>query len=1507
MKKIYTYISMIALAAIAAGCAKEIDTQEQDIIEKTVSGEVISGDITVTLAVPESPDTKTALGAKDGSSYPVYWSAGDVITLNGTAATEFTPASGNATATASFKVNNLAAPYNFLYCGVSGQSAQVSFPSTQNYVADGFDPAAMPMYASVNSLNSAINFNHVGALLKFSLTGSKKIDSVTLTAADGTKSLSGTFTIGSGSNGILNGSLTPASGGGAINYNFGGHKQLSDTPFVFYVAVPAGTYQGGITLEIVDNDSGHMNMTVLDGSSNTLAAGKVVEFDNVVYIPAKENNLKQIWNTATFQEFVAAVAGGNKTLNARLTPSAASIDLSSIASSFESIEDYKGTFDGNGKTLSGLDKPMFATLKGVVKNLTLNSTINATAADEYHWGMFAKQIIPSSEVDDLPGLQNCTAQGSITWTPSSAVNSMMTLGGLVGNNKGGTISGCANEATVTFANNGTTNENQPSIGGVVGRTQKGGEGLTYQGDISNCTNNGTVVCAAQFSQNIYIGGVLGYQVEKAETMSGCVNHGLVKVASTASTGGALQLGGVIGMGKGTIESCTNASDGVVTSEAGFTSSSYLCQGGVVGRLNRESDSYSGLSNAGTINVGAITTSTSTGVYVGGVVGRCNEGAALTEMTNSGSINASLKDPAFTTFIGGIVSRVTKSLSNCNSTGGTINFTGSSASGALYIGGIVGYTNAADVAISSCTSAMTINVGGAFSPTSDNFYATGGIIGNVAIASASVSDCLNTGNITVSQDLTSKGYTYLGGVAGRTQGSITDSSNGGTVSFTGRNSAQNPFIGGVVGDTPDDSSISISGKYSSASATNYGNVVINTSTQTNKYFYVGGVVGRARATVTATNAGQINILKLKCTRMYMGGVVGTNSREMGSGNANLADGDITVSGLNVNSDYLYLGGISGLNSAAVTSATNAGDIITTDGSTCKKSLYVGGIVGRGEANISSCTNSGLVSNGCPQASDGSYTQVGGIVGYNNGDSAITDCTNTGNVTNSGNSAGYLYVGGITSETDSNITNCSNSGNVSNSGEATVQKDDTKVYQINVGGIAAHNGAKTIESCHNTGAVSNSGDSGAGIMVGGISGEATGGAYVTCYNTGAISNTGFAYDSAERGDAALGGLVGFLNGNVILTGISSAYNYNNGPISESSTTAFIAVGGIAGIVKGNCELSFVKNLANGDITCSNNTRKKLYVGGCVGVVQRLFTMDDASNAGDLTFSNITIHNSNTSNALAGGVIGAFSDAAADTVDGVAESETVKEAEFTFYRLTNSGRIMVPSSSSGNNMKSEGTKSTAYSYFGGVSGVGDTYSKNFYNCTNSGRIQIYNQVKSRIGGVLAYTNHNPTGCVNTGSINYCRYKGGYQSGNGEVGGVVGYMNIETPTDLTNDATVRTAGSSPNCYTGGIVGRTNASTIGFKNCYVGTTNGDTSNRYNISGAGESSDGTTDAYGSGSAGLFSSDGNTAHAWDFDGCKIKNGTKCQNVTMTSSNYSHYLIGRNQATSVTNAPTFVDSF
>ena len=87
----------------------------------------------------------------------------------------------------------------------------------------------------------------------------------------------------------------------------------------------------------------------------------------------------------------------------------------------------------------------------------------------------------------------------------------------------------------------------------------------------------------------------------------------------------------------------------------------------------------------------------------------------------------------------------------------------------------------------------------------------------------------------------------------------------------------------------------------------------------------------------------------------------------------------------------------------------------------------------------------------------------------------------------------------------------------------------------------------------------------------------------------------------------------------------------------------------------------------------------------------------------------------------------------------------------------------------------------------------------------------------------------------------------------------------------------------------------VAFLRCKVGTTNGDSSGRYTISGASEGS------FGSTAAALFAADG-TANAWDFTGCVVKTGTKCQNVEITADNLSSAVIGRNQATSITNPPT-----
>lgn len=1456
MKNSFNYILTAAAALLALGlssssCSK---AQEEETADKAVK--VINNgesDVTVTLSVPDydnnasitDSETKTSLGSKSSNSYPVYWSDGDgaYLSLNGTTAASSTKNSSTQY-TATFKPASGLSVYNFLYRGDSGHDNQVSFPASQSFVSGGFDSASMPMYAASASRSNNVTFNHLGALLKFSLTcndtdhlpANKGIDSVTLTAEDENMSLSGTFTIGKTSN-LLNGTLTPASGGASLTYSFGTHKSLSSTPFVFYVAIPAGTYEGGIKLTIVDNNGGSMDLYVMtEAAKKTIAAGKVREFETVEYVPASEANLIMIYDDASFLKFVNAVAGGRKTVNARVTKNTSPLTLSSeTVSAFNSIEGYKGIFDGNNKEIAGLTKPLFDDLQGTVKNLTLNSTISVTDASDYNLGIFAKTIVPSSEVDDDPGLQNCTANGSVTFTPSAALSSQPSIGGLVGYNKGGVISGCTNNATVAIGDNGSvthTGDRQPAIGGVVARTKDGSV-------ISNCTNAGTVSCAEQFGGNIYIGGTVGFSEAKADVISGCQNSGLVKVLASGSTSKALHIGGVIGLGKCTIETCSNLAAGIVTTEA-CSVGTYLCQGGVIGRISATSGTYTGLSNAGTVNVAA--TGASSGRLIGGVVGRCNEGTTITGFTNSGNINYTAED-ANAVYIGGVVASNTVSgivLDNCHSTGGTITYTGATYNGNQYIGGVVGFSQKE---ISNCTNAATLNIGGSFARTAGNYNGIGGIVGSMS-ADAPITNCLNTGNVNYSQQTTDYGYTFVGGVAGRTAGSITNSSNGGTVTITGKNSANNPFYGGVVGSTDSANEHSITGKYSSASATNYGAVVINTSVQSNKYIYVGGVAGRlhTNGNMTATNSGTITVTTLSCTQLYLGGLTGLANGPINSGSQNLASGDISIAGL-TSSQGSCFGGLAGKSVSTIT-GNNAGDVVVTSGSSVGRDYAVGGIVGDAEGALSSCTNSGLVSNAAPMSGGASYwMQIGGVAGWSNTSATITSCHNTGNVINTGNSGGYITIGGISSENKALISNCDNTGNVTNSGNsgngrpiaiggvvgyahaaglttcsngtssaaggtvsnsgtsATVYDAENKVPGIAIGGVAGMNDGYTVTTCYNKGEVTNAGASPSSyIVVGGLVGLSKGGStYVApCYNTGAVSNTGLVgAKDLETPDndkwVDVGGLIGLAFEANTLSGTSSVYNYNSGTVTENSESIKPYVGGVCGESDyAASDFTYCSNRSGGNLTVKNNARRNITIGGVVGADWQSSTMTCTSNA-----ANIYVQDISDSNCInVGGVLGLTS--TATSISGSdASHRTTNSGNIQFKTCTYYGAIRV-----GGVLGCWDHKNAATIQYCSNSGTISTYTTS----TSSADLNATGSSYSGIGGVIGTTadyaaanNKTISDCVNTGNITI------YSAGAFYLGGVAGCARGSI-SDCSNTATITYGKGSTTkkgkCMIGGVVG---------------------------------------------------------------------------------------------------------
>lgn len=733
-----------------------------------------------------------------------------------------------------------------------------------------------------------------------------------------------------------------------------------------------------VTIDFVDN-----TCQLLIGSREHISGNNRFYLNDVKVevVSLADAGPMQISDNASFAAFVNAVAS-SKTIDAIVTQDI-SLDASTVAA-FESIEDYAGTLDGDNHTISGLTKPLFATLAGTVQNLTLNSTISSDDADDAVWGILAKELSAGS-------VSGCTAKGSITYSANDP-SEQAYIGGVVGKYSGGTLSGCYNEASITYS---ATGDNKIYIGGVVSNNEK------------------------------------------------------------------------------------------------------------------------------------------------------------------------------------------SKLSDCHSTGGTISVTGYSTAGPVYVGGVVGYDTKT---IDSCTNAMTVELGGTFSATSDNFFCPAGIAGKVT--GGSITNCLNTGNVICShKNSGSKGYTFVGGLVGEIQGSISNSSNGGTVSFTGKTDSQNPFIGGIVGSTHN-ATCSITGKYSTASATNYGEVIVNCS-QTKKYVYVGGIAGRLHSTgtMTATNNGPITITKLTCTQAYIGGLAGftnASSSTINSGSANMSGGVITITALTGNGTSSYsafiggvvgqakgavnadnagnlainglnsklnatIGGIVGRNSAAV-SGNNIGDIVVSSGTTFVKSAFIGGIIGRGENPVSSSTNSGLISNAAPMNDTGGYLQVGGVVGYNNSSCTITDCHNTGDVVNTANVKGYLYVGGITSESDALISGCTNTGDVSNNG------DSGNGHPICMGGITGVASANVENSSNGTdtqpgGTITNTGDSAEDICIGGVIGWNNQKAISNCFNKGDVSNAGGA------GNIAVGGVVGW-------SSAGSTYvdpNTNSGTITNTGTASSAAYTG------------------------------------------------------------------------------------------------------------------------------------------------------------------------------------------------------------------------------------------------------------------------------------------------------------------------------------------------------------
>ena len=257
MKK-YLLLSAAALACVCA-CTNEPNDQEAPLHR---------GSKTIKAVLSE---TKSYLGDKDGTAYPNYWAAGDVININGVSSDPLDN-SFNGKSEADFTIDGVSAPYEAVYPGLAvtnyaAGAVELTLPEVQNYVAGSYDPSAFIMLAK-NASEGALAFEPQMALFKFTASGNANIKSVKLIASSA-KKLSGPF--GTDFNEFA--ALEGASNIVTLSMPEGG--VAPGTPMI--MVIPAGDYTDGIGVVFTDVNGGVMARRATP--SKPYEAGKMYSTD----------------------------------------------------------------------------------------------------------------------------------------------------------------------------------------------------------------------------------------------------------------------------------------------------------------------------------------------------------------------------------------------------------------------------------------------------------------------------------------------------------------------------------------------------------------------------------------------------------------------------------------------------------------------------------------------------------------------------------------------------------------------------------------------------------------------------------------------------------------------------------------------------------------------------------------------------------------------------------------------------------------------------------------------------------------------------------------------------------------------------------------------------------------------------------------------------------------------------------------------------------------------------
>lgn len=792
MKRIFDFMTAAAVVLAVAGCAKEIEgemqvpEQQEDEAGTMVIGAELSD-------YPDADDvTKTLISDNGDKTYSVFWADGDQILVNGETSTNIDIDPDNKKS-ASFTLPVVDAPYCAVYpAGLYVKDSyktvkedstviEITIPSTQKYVENGFDPNAAIMTAR-GEAGGGLAFKHAMVYLKVAVNGTA-VKSIRVNGNDN-EALSGAYTISYSKSKVAFGPQKnekgKAIGNTSATISCGESGVASGTPV--FIAIPAREYKKGLTLTIVNAENQYQvvrSMTAFNAGPGKVyptefafkAAGTYLE--GGIYTVEDWNGFVAAVNNGDWSAWKTTVDGNEGVHLMADIYSSTNLPRTNDKKADGSKCEWDGEFYGHNHIITHAGtEPLFLHVGKTGKIMDLKVAGERIVNTNNGWpGVFV--LNNSGEISNCESRVNITLEGNST-NASTICRS---------NN--GKIINCKNTGNITINNP----KAEVKVGGIT---------LYSSGEITGCTNTGTINVTG-VNVGCVVGGV-AYAV--SGSAADLHNEGEISIDANLSAVRTIYLGGVIANAEyngvcSKLSKCSNSGALSIHKKGKFVMRGGAI-GGVVAAINAgkkgaEGSTFTGFtncSNSGNISFVEDETGDNYAYAVGGVVGRCVNVKDVHYLNNG-----------YYTVVRGAVNTGDIEVYTANGQKAAL---GNSGARQTYVGGIAGYmcgVSSTDKAIVRGKSTCTITTGSALGGD-----IAGGLVGGGAMLSIDTKPSATT----IFKSYEGKPIGFLGAALGWVASKDYVSINGADVTATFELGAVVPVAKGFAGIVNTGKSLTITG-------------------------------------------------------------------------------------------------------------------------------------------------------------------------------------------------------------------------------------------------------------------------------------------------------------------------------------------------------------------------------------------------------------------------------------------------------------------------------------------------------------------------------------------------------------------------------------------------------------------------------------------------------------------------------------------------------------------------